>query len=162
MSLERHHGGWIIILSLFVSFMLAIVPLPAWATVWRPDWVAMVLIYWCIAVPQRVGVATGWLVGIIHDVLNDVLLGQHALGFCLIAYVSVRLHRRMRLFPRWQQALMVFGLVALSQLLYTGLRSILGYPQERWSFIYPAVTSMILWPWLFVILRDLRRTYQVF
>ena len=102
MSLERHHGGWIIVLSFVVSFMLAIMPLPSWASLWRPDWVALVLIYWCIAIPQRIGIATGWLVGLTSDVLNETLLGQQALSLCLIAYISVKLHRRIRLFPLWQ------------------------------------------------------------
>jgi rod shape-determining protein MreD len=162
MSLEPHHGGWVIVLSFLVSFMLAIMPLPAWALVWRPEWIALVLTYWCIAVPQRVGVASGWLVGLIHDVLSDTLLGQHALTLCIIAYISVRLHRRIRLFPRWQQAMGVFFLIAVSQLLNTWIGGISDHFVLGWSFIYPAVTSMILWPWVFIILRDMRRTYRVF
>ncbi|RKZ90961.1 MAG: rod shape-determining protein MreD [Candidatus Parabeggiatoa sp. nov. 1] len=162
MSLEQHHGGWVIILSFIFGFMLAIMPLPAWANAWRPDWVAMVLMYWCIAIPQRVGVATGWFVGITHDVLKDTLLGLHALSFCFIAYMSVKWHRPVRLFPLWQQAIGVFGLITVSQLLGAWTRSILEHSPVGWSFIYPAVTSTMLWPWLFVILRDLRRAYRVF
>jgi rod shape-determining protein MreD len=161
MSSERHHGGWVIVLSFVVSFMLAIMPLPGWATVWRPDWVALVLIYWCIAIPQRVGIATGWLVGITRDVLNETLLGQQALGLCLIAYISVRLHRRIRLFPLWQQSMGVFVLITGDQLLRAWIRGIQGQPLVDVSFIYPALTSMLLWPWIFILLRDLRRFYQV-
>jgi rod shape-determining protein MreD len=163
MSLEKHHSGWVILVSFMASFMLAVIPLPAWASVWRPDWVAMVLTYWCLAVPGRVGVATGWLTGMIHDVLSDTLLGQHALSFGLIAYLSVRWHRQVRLFPLWQQALCVFGVIAASQLINRWINDISGnYIQEEWSFIYPAISSMLLWPWLFIILRDLRRTHHVF
>lgn len=164
MNLERqHYGNGVIIISFVVSFMLAIMPLPAWATLWRPEWTIMVLIYWCIAVPQRVGVATGWFVGLIHDVLDNSLLGLHALTVCLIAYLSVRLHRRVRLFPVWQQAMGVFVLVALDQFLGTLIRAIfLGNPPTGWSFFYPAVTSMLLWPWVFIVLRDMRRNYQIF
>ena len=136
MSLERHHGGWVIIFSFIFSFMLAVMPLPVWAVAWHPNWVAMVLIYWCIAIPQRVGVMTGWLVGVVHDVLKDTLLGQHALSFCLIAFISVRLHKRIRLFPRWRQAISVFGLIAFSQLLDMWLRGIFGHLQIGWFFIY--------------------------
>ncbi len=163
MSLEKHHGGWVIILSFIISFILAIIPLPSYATVWRPDWVAMVLIYWCLAIPQRVGVATGWFTGIIHDVLSDTLLGQHALFFCLIAYISVKWHRQVRLFTVWQQALSVFVVIAVSQLINKWIYDIAGsYILVEWSFIYPAISSMLLWPWLFTLLRDLRRNRHVF
>ena len=162
MSLERHHGGWVIMMSVILSFMLAVMPLPLWATIWRPEWALMVLSYWCIAIPQRVGVATGWFVGLIHDVLSDTLLGQHALSFCLISYINVKFHRRLRLFPIWQQAVGIGGLIAISGLLNAWIRSMVGHAQLSWSLFYPAVTSMLLWPWIFIILRDMRRTYRVF
>jgi len=161
MSSERHHGGWVIILSFIFSFMLAIIPLPAWATAWRPDWVALVLIYWCIAIPQRVGVATGWFVGLLYDVLKDSLLGQQALSLCFIAYISVKWHRQVRLFPLWQQAIGVVGLLTMTHWLEAWFYTVLGHSQLESTFIYPALTSMILWPWIFVILRDMRRTYRV-
>ena len=161
MSSERHHGGWVILLSFIFSFMLAIIPLPGWATAWRPDWVALVLIYWCIAIPQRVGVATGWFVGLIYDVLRDTLLGQHALSLCFIAYVSVKWHRQVRLFPLWQQAIGVFGLLTFTHLVEAWFYKMLGHSQLESAFIYPALISTILWPWVFVILRDMRRTYRV-
>ncbi|MDM8566071.1 rod shape-determining protein MreD [Candidatus Halobeggiatoa sp. HSG11] len=158
----RPHGTWVIVLSFLFSFMLAIMPLPSWASAWRPDWVAMVLIYWCIAIPHRVGVATGWTVGIVHDVLNDALLGQHALTLCIVAFISVKLHLRIRLFPRLQQAISILGLVIINKLLSAWIYSIFTEFQISWSVIFSAITSMILWPWLFVILRDMRRTYRVF
>jgi len=161
MSLERHHGGWVIVLSFVFSFMLAILPMPAWTSAWRPDWVAMILIYWCLALPQRVGVATAWFVGIIHDVLNDTLLGQHALGFVLIGYLAVKFHQQLRLFPVWQQAIGVFGMVTLNQLLGIWIQSIFGSSQMKGSFIYPAFSSLLLWPWLFLMLRDIQRKYKV-
>lgn len=161
MNSERPHGTWIIVLSLVISVMLAVIPLPSWATFWRPDWTVMVLIYWCIAIPHRVGAITGWLVGIIHDLLNDTLLGQQALGLCLVAYLSVKLHKQIRLYPLWQQAIVVGGLIAMRELLGAWIQYLVGHSQAGWTYFYPALTSMILWPWLFVVLRDFRRTYRV-
>lgn len=161
MSLEKHHGGWIIALSFGFSFVLAIMPLPSWAIEWRPDWVTMILIYWCIALPQRVGIMTGWLVGIIQDVLHDTLLGYHALSMSLIAYISVRFHRRFRIFPWWQQVISIFVMVAAIHLPDIWVYGILQQRPVDWNFLYPAISSMILWQWVFVILRDIRRTYKV-
>lgn len=163
MNVEKHHGGWVILLSFIFSFMLAIIPLPIWATVWRPDWVEMVLIYWCLAIPQRIGIMTAWSIGIIYDVLHNSLLGQHALFFSFIAYVSIKLHKQIRLFPLWQQAIVIFGLITITHLFNIIINTILGHPPlVVISFIYEGLTSMLLWPWLFIILRDMRRTYNVY
>jgi len=161
MSLEKHHGGWVIIVSFIAGLLLTIMPLPLWAKAWRPDWVAMILIYWCIALPQRVGVATGWLVGVIQDVLTDTLLGQHALTLHLIAFISVKSHRRMRISTFWQQSFWIFIMILVSQAVHTWIHAMLGYPPRDWSFLYPAFSSAILWTWIFIILRDVRRAYQV-
>ncbi|MEK7990013.1 MAG: rod shape-determining protein MreD [Thiotrichaceae bacterium] len=162
MALEKHHGAWVIIFSFMISLMLAIMPLPQWAAIWRPDWVGLVLIYWAIATPQRVGVGVGWFVGILHDVLSDTLLGQHSLGYCLLAYAGVKLHRRIRVFPLWQQAVGIFILIGISQTLDIWIRGMLGHPPYGFSFIYPAITSTLFWPWIFILLRDMKRAYQVF
>jgi rod shape-determining protein MreD len=161
MSVERHQSGWVIVTSFVLALMLSIVPLPVWAVEWRPDWVAMVLIYWCIATPQRVSVATGWTVGLVQDVLSNVLLGQHALSLSIVAYFSVQMHRQVRIFPVWQQAMFVALLIVGSRFPELWIRGMLNYPSVGWAFALPAVTSLILWPWLFILLRDLRRYYRV-
>lgn len=161
MALERHQNGWIISLTFIAGLLLTIIPVPLWAIVWRPEWLIMILAYWCLALPQRVGVVTGWSLGILQDVLSDTLLGQHALMLSLIAYVSVISHTRVRTFPLWQQSVGIGVVVAINQLLHVWIHGMLGHPPQDWTFFYPALVSMILWPWMFIILRDLRRNYQV-
>lgn len=163
MTLIRHQGGWVIYLSILVALMLTILPLPQWAEHYRPEWAALVLIYWCMALPQRVGVGTGWLVGLLLDVLKGGLLGEHALGLAVVAYVTLNLHQRIRVFPLWQQAITVLVLLALYQLLvlwFDGIAS--GHAGRDWTYWMPSVVSTILWPWVFVLLRDVRRRFKVF
>lgn len=157
----RHHGGGIIVTSFVIAFMLTIVPLPSWLSPLRPEWVAMVLIYWCIALPQRVSVGYGWLAGLFVDVLRGALLGQHALGLAVIAYLAVKLHRRMRVFPLWQQALSVMVFVALEQLLVLWVQGMIGQAREGWLYWAPSITSGVLWPWIFLALRRARRRFRV-
>lgn len=161
MALEPHRNGWIILFTFIVGLLLTIIPLPGWATAWRPAWLIMILAYWCLALPQRVGVFSGWSLGIVQDVLNDTLLGQHALILSCIAYLSVTTHTRVRTMPLWQQSVGMGILVMFSQLLHVWIHGMLGHPPTDWTFLYPIVTSIVLWPWTFIILRDLRRTYQV-
>ena len=148
-------------LTLFGTFaaavILAIMPFPAWAEPFRPDWVGLVLIYWCLAMPERVSVGTGWLLGFLQDVLYGSLLGSNALGKTLLAFLTVRLHLQLRMFPRWQQAVSIFGLLIANQLLVLWIRGAIGQAPDTLIYWTPSVVGALLWPWLFVILRDLRR-----
>lgn len=162
MTIERHHGGGIIVATFVVAFMLTAMPLPDWAVNWRPAWVAMVLIYWCIALPDRAGIGIAWMLGLLLDVQQGTLLGQNALGLTIVAFISLKSHQRMRMFPLVQQAILTGGYVLLLQFMTLWIRGIMGVPPEHWTFWMPAFTSMLLWPWVFIVMRDLRRTYHVF
>ena len=143
------------------AIILAITPFPIWAEPFRPDWVGLVLIYWCLATPERVSVGTGWLLGFIQDILYGSLLGSNALAKTLVAFLAVRLHLQMRMFPRWQQAVAVLGLLLANQLLVLWIRGAIGQAPETFSYWTPSIVGALLWPWLFVILRDLRRRSDI-
>jgi len=147
----------IIAASLLVALVLSILPWPVWTEQFRPDWVALVLIYWCMALPTRVGVGTAWSVGLMLDVLYGSMLGENALAKSLIAFLAVRFHLQLRMFPRWQQAVVVLLLVASNNLLVLWIKHLAGQAPSTWGYLTPSIVSMLLWPWLFVILRDIRR-----
>jgi rod shape-determining protein MreD len=157
----KNHGGGVIFVTFVVALMLTALPLPEWAVNWRPAWVAMVLIYWCMALPHRVGIGIGWVLGLFLDVLQGTLLGQNAIGLALLAYFTLKSHQRVRMFPWAQQALLVCLFVLVYLLLSLWVRGIMGVPPKSWTYWMPAITSMVLWPWLFIILRDIRRRYHV-
>lgn len=161
MGSSKGHRRLVIGATFAVAVILSIVPGPAWSTVFRPDWVGLVLIYWVLAIPHRVGVGVGWLLGLILDVLYGSLLGQHALALALLAFLTLKLHLQIRMFPRWQQAVTVFVLLSLSHGLVLWIKGATGQAQASWSFWIPALVSMVIWPWLFVILRDLRRRAHI-
>ncbi len=161
MILARHQNGWAILASFLVAMMLTLMPLPDGTEWFRPEWVAMVLIYWCMALPERVNIGVAWIMGLFLDVARGALLGQYALALTLVAYLTVRLHQRLRIFPLWQQSLAVLVLVALEQLLVLWVKGIIGQSPDSWLYWLPSVTSMLLWPWMFLILRDLRRHFRV-
>ncbi|HEY5719278.1 MAG TPA: rod shape-determining protein MreD [Gammaproteobacteria bacterium] len=162
MTLAPLRGGWVIVLSLALALMLAIVPLPEWGRTFRPDWPLLVLAYWCLAAPQRVGVGISWLTGLCVDVLGGSLLGEHALGYALVAYLVVRLHLRIRVYPMWQQAVVVLVLLVLNQLVCLWILGITGRaPESLTLYLAPSLLGMLLWPWLFSLLRELRRRFAV-
>ncbi len=157
----KRNNYWIILLTFIIALMLTVMPLPESVTVWRPAWVALVVIYWSMALPQRVSIGTAWVLGILLDVLQGSLLGQHAIGLAIVAYVSTKLHLRIRQHPLYQQALFVGLLVSVYLSLIIWVNGIIGRPPQSWSFLMPVLTSMLLWPWLFIILRDVRRRSRI-
>jgi len=161
MNTAPRRGGQVIIISLLIAYVLTIMPLPEWARDWRPDWVALVLIYWCMAAPQRVGVGVAWLAGLLLDVLHGALLGQYALGLAVTAYLVLNVHLRLRNQPLWQQAGVVMAILAIHRLLVLWVNGVIGHPPGTWGYWLPVLVGGLLWPWLFVVLRDLRRRYKV-
>jgi rod shape-determining protein MreD len=151
----------VIAITFLVAIILSILPGPDWAEQFRPNWVSLVLIYWCMATPQRVGVGTGWTVGLILDVLYGSLLGQQAIAKTLLAFLTLKLHLQLRMFPRWQQAVSVLVLIVLNHLLILWIKSLVGQTTVNLSNWTPSITSMLIWPWLFIILRDIRRRWHV-
>ncbi len=154
-------GLWVIMLSFLAAFLLSILPMPAWLQWARPEWVALVLIYWVIALPHRIGVSVAFVAGTLLDVLEGGILGAHALALVVVAYVATLLHQRLRMFVVWQQAMMVFILVGINQLICQWVHSLGTLGDRSLSFLLPAVFSALFWPWVFAGLRHLRRHYRV-
>ncbi|MDA1299136.1 MAG: rod shape-determining protein MreD [Proteobacteria bacterium] len=158
-------GSWILFGTIFVSMVLAIVSLPEFVPdelgYLRPEWVPLVLIYWIIALPQRIGIVAAWMVGLMMDVLMGSLLGQHAIAYILMAYVTYSLYQRLRMFAIWQQSLVVFAIVGLNQLINFWIENIAGVADWTLWYLLPSLMSALVWPWVFLLLRFLRRTFHV-
>lgn len=161
MTLTRHHGGIIILLSFTVAMLLTIMPLSDGLRSWRPDWVTLTLIFWCLALPYRVSVVSGFMVGLLLDVLTGTLLGQHALALSIIAYVCVRLHQRIRIYPMWQQVLTVLVMLVLHQLLTLWIDSTIGRPARPLTYWLPSLVGALLWPFVYRFLTSVRINFQV-
>ncbi len=161
MMLNRSNGLWVIAATLIVALWLNIFPLPEWLRSGRPEFVAMVLLYWVIALPERVGVTVAWGVGLAQDVVEGVPLGQNALALSVLAYLALILYQRLRMFTPIQQAGVIFMMIGLNQLLCNWVQTLTGSPSQNLLFLLPALISALLWPMISVFLRLLRRTYHV-
>ena len=161
MTLARHQNGVVILILFVIALVLTVVPLPDWVRDFRPQWVTLMLIYWCIALPQRVGVGTAWTLGVFEDVLTGTLMGQHALGLSVTAFLALRLHQRIRIFPLWQQSLSVFVLLLVEHLLSLWVIGATGQPTPSLWYWMPTLVGLFLWPWFYIVLRDIRRRFKV-
>ena len=162
MVASRPHGTWFIFLTIIFAGMLGVMPLPEWLEVWRPEWIALVVVYWVIALQHRIGLFTAWIVGFFVDVLEGSLLGLNAITLTLIAYVALSLYQRLRMFTPLQQSTTILMLIGVSQLLIFWVLTATGQntPQNL-MFVMSALSSAIVWPLVFVLLRFGRRTLKV-
>jgi len=158
---RQGYGYGVILLTFLAAFVLAVLPLPLWLQWGRPEWVVLTLIYWCIALPQRVGIATGLVMGVGMDVLEGAILGQNAFAMVVVALLSLILYQRLRVYSLWQQAGVVFILVGINQLICQWVQNIEGVSSLPRLFLLPAFSSALLWPVVLHTLRGLRRSFEV-
>ena len=158
---EGGRGYGVILLTFLAAYVLAVVPLPHWLMWGRPEWVALALVYWTIALPHRVGVATGLVLGVGLDILEGAVLGQNAFALAVVALLSLVLYQRLRVYSLWQQAGVVFVLVGINQLICQWVQNLQGVGARSLLFLLPAFSSALLWPVMLHVLRGLRRHYRV-
>ena len=161
MEQEGSHGYWLIVTSFLVAYVLAVLPMPLWLMWARPEWVALILIYWAIALPHRVGILTALALGVMLDALEGAVLGQNAFSLLVVALLCQTLYQRLRVFSVLQQAGTVFVLIGINQLVCQWVQNLEGVGGPSLLFLLPAVSSALLWPVVLHILRRLRRQYWV-
>jgi rod shape-determining protein MreD len=161
MSERPASGRGIIFATIFAGLALAVWPLPDFMQAWWPSWAALILIYWGMALPWRVSVGSFWVAGLLLDALKGAVLGEHAIAFTVLALATSRWHLQVRVFPVQQQMLAVGLLLALYQFILFWVRGIAGASQPPLFHIAPVVSSMLAWPFAFLLLRELRRRYKV-
>jgi rod shape-determining protein MreD len=149
------------LMTIIGALMLAIMPLPDWAIEFRPDWVTLVLIYWAMALPSSIGVTMAWFAGLLLDVSYGSLMGQHAIGMVLVIYIILLQHQRLRVASLLQQAIVIFFLLFIKQLIELWVDGMLGRAPHSWFYFMQTITSTLLWPWTYLILRDLRRKFGI-
>ena len=123
-----------------------LLPLSGVALALRPDFLALVLLYWCIQEPRFVGVGIAWCVGLVMDVGDGTVFGQHALAYAFLAYAAEYFRRRVLRFPPWQQAAQVAVLLLLCAALVLLIRFVGGATLPRWTYAAPPLVGALLWP----------------
>ena len=148
---------WFVLLSIAGALVLNLVPLPPEAMTYRPDFLALVLLYWCIQQPRYVGVGSAWLVGLVMDVGDATVFGQHALAYAVLAYGAEYFRRRVLRFPLWQQAVQVAVLLVLCSLIVLLVRFVGGAVLPKSTYVAPPLVGALLWPLVSVLLQTPQR-----
>lgn len=140
--------------TIVVSFAAALLLnfLPWHNVVLAPDFVALTLAFWCVRQPQLIGLGVAWVLGLLTDVGNGVLLGQHALSYSVLAFCAVTLSRRILWFGLWGQTLHVAALLLLAQGVGTLVRLAAGAEFPGWAIAIGPLAGALLWPVVSVLL----------
>jgi rod shape-determining protein MreD len=149
-----------IVLTLALALLFDLLP---WGTTPAvPDLTATVLAFWCIHEPRKVGIAVAWILGLLVDVNNGSLLGQHALGYSVLAFLAFTVHRRILWFPPWQQALHLLPLLLTTRMLMLVIRIFVGADFPGWIYFGGCFISAALWPVLtFLLLLPQRQAETI-
>ena len=135
-----------LLLSALVALALTAVPLPPWLDMVRPAFLVLTVLYWSINAPRSGGVAFGFFAGLMLDVFQGPVLGEHALALSLIAYITVREHQRIRSKPDLQQALIIFFVLVVYEFVLFAIDGWTGHPLTspvRWIH---TVSGALIWP----------------
>jgi len=154
-----------IFITILLAMILELIPfpegLPKEIGFLRPELVLMTLIYWVIALPHRAGVVLAWVFGLMMDILVGNFLGQFACSFVIISYVVLQFYQRLRMFSVWQQAILISGLTMLHRgLSFLYLYFFYGTIPSLWQMM-PAISSALVWPLVFLLLRAIRRSLKL-
>jgi rod shape-determining protein MreD len=154
-------SNWWFIGTLAFALLSMLVPLPGVLEPFKPYWPALILLYWALESEDRVSLGLAFAIGLGADLLNGVVLGEQALRLCALVFIALRFRSRLRFFPMWQQTLAVLALLLNDRLLLLIVRVLAGasLPPASW-WISPFVGAL-LWPFLFLLLDDLRARLRI-
>lgn len=158
---EAASGYWMIPATLLFAAIFAILPIDRSLAWWRPEWILLVLVYWTIALPHRVGMLTALILGFFIDVLEGAAIGQNMLSLTVVVVLARLMYQRLRVFTPLQQASVIFLLAGFHQLIGQWLQGLQGVAAPGFVFLLPALSSALCWPLVMPLLRALRRGFQV-
>jgi len=154
--MSRARNPWLLPLSVFVALLLGVLPLPELLQPLRPYWLALVVAYWVIEDPDRVGLGFAFAMGLLADLAFGGLLGEQALRLVVMAFILQRFRAQLRFFPLSQQALAIGGLLLNDRVVSAAVHFTLGEPQLPWTFWWAPLLGMLLWGPVFLLLDTFR------
>ena len=141
-----------IVLTLVLALFLNLLPWSGFGLLIRPDFVALVLVYWCIHWPRKVGFGTAWGMGLLMDVADATLLGEHAFAYSLLVYLAILVRRRVLLFGAREQVWHILLVLLITQLAILLIKVYSGAEFIGWGYFLSSVTGSLLWPALSALL----------
>ena len=145
--------GVFIVFTFVLALLVNLMPWSGWWIFVKPDFVALVLLYWCIQQPRKVGFTVAWLLGLVMDVAEGSLFGQHALAYSVLAFAGIVLHRRVLMFTLRDQILHVVVLLLMNDLIVLAVRMLAGAPFPGYGYFAGSLIAAVMWPILTFVFK---------
>ncbi|WP_018693886.1 rod shape-determining protein MreD [Algicola sagamiensis] len=154
-------SNWYIFLTILSALVLSMMPVPIQLELFRPDWPLLVVLYWCLALPNRVNIGVAWLTGFAMDIMMGSVFGVYAISFTITSVFCLSNYQTIRNFSVWQQSLLIAVLLCLYHLLVFWFSRFFATIHFIPNYLWPAMTGALCWPWVFWLLRKLRRQFSI-
>ena len=142
-----------VLLSIIVAFMLTMIPVREEWLLYRPEWVALTLIHWSLVAPKHMSFIVAWVAGLLVDALYGSIIGQHALGFTIVVFMSMRMRTRLVVDNIFQQFLILFLVLGTYMLVNLWILGITGEAPHGWVYWYPVIVSLLGWTFYHYFMR---------
>lgn len=144
--------SWLgVVLSFSGAAVLEMLVMPQILLSFRPEWMALTLIYWLLRHPEKIGLLSAFIVGLVMDVLSSTYLGVHAISCCIVSYLVLTMHQRLKMFPVLQQSLVMFFIISILLMIVVTMRGALGAVDNNMTYLGAALSSAFAWPFVLII-----------
>jgi len=148
-------------ISAFVALVLTVVQLPNWLFYFWPEWIAIVLVYWALIAPKRIGPIAGFIIGTLLEVLFVRKFGVLGFGMATLAFMVNSGSQQLRALSIWQQMISIGIFIAIFKLLTGWLSGLVAGFTITTDYWYSVVGSVLIWPFAFILLEELRRAVRI-
>ncbi|MBS9783286.1 MAG: rod shape-determining protein MreD [Pasteurella sp.] len=147
----------VLFIIFIIAFILEIMPWPIEMQGVRPAWIVILLVYWTLALPQKINVGSAFITGVVWDIILGSVLGVHALVLSIAIYFVAKHHLILRNMSLWVQSILIMLYVALIRIMIFFIELLLHNAEFNSQELLGAVISGLLWPWIFLLMRQIRQ-----
>jgi rod shape-determining protein MreD len=148
-------------LSFVVAFALMIIPIEGNIKWLRPDFIALLVIFWATALPNHIGIIFAFMMGLMFDLLSGMLFGSMGLTLGIVAFLALNLRLRLRIYRYWQKFIIIMLLIGGSQLIKLWIQMLIGHPPASFTYWLTSISSALVWPLVYLILHSYQRTLRL-
>lgn len=148
-------------LSSIAALILMVMRVPDWLFNFWPDWIALVLVYWALMKPERIGPLFGFIVGTVLEVLFVRKFGALGFGFATLVFIVNSFNQQLRIIPLWQQTILVALFIGMIKIVVGWLYGIVADFTITAEYFQSIFGNLLIWPFVFILLDEFRRSMRI-